>query len=858
MRRVLCFALVLAVLLPLTAPVQAEREVFPLLDYRTESWFLPRTPGTTGGPVAGLFNPAAFALGGKAGADFWWDDRNIRSGLDNYGLGFGSGLNFAMNTRTWGDHVSSYKTYDYQLGLAGGNRSHTFGLAYRWANGETERRARQQSLVLGAISRPATDLSFGTSAAWSLESNAAQYIFDLGWRPLGRNWLTLYADWAVNDDQRFFKDGSWSAGLELRPLRGLHLGVRARDNTTNGGVDIVGMLGVTLGIFHAAAMPAWNEDGDQLGTSYLLRSHPPFSGWPVGRPLFGAKERYLALDLQNRVLTYQKYRYFDNTRVAWLDLLRVLDAVRDDNSYQGVALNLAGFRGRPSLLWELGRKFEELQAAGKRVHVHIDQPDPRVFALAASADRVSLDPQGTVTLPGFALSRSYLKGTLEKIGIGFQEWRYFKYKSAAETMSRDSMSEADREQRQRIVDVLYEFMAEGVTSGRGLTTDEVDRIIDDQTIMLPHEALDAGLVDAVARWEDMAPALRMEQNVALTGKLPRSLGQKTWDDQWGQPARIVVVYAVGACAMDEGIRGRATSRYLRSLKYDPGVAGVVLRADSPGGDPLPSDLVADAVRELRAVGKPVIVSQGDVAASGGYWISMDGDEILTTPVTVTGSIGVIGGWVWDDGVAEKLGVSADAVTRGARADLFSTVNIPLLGSLPRRPMNDEELARTKEIVVSLYDTFVAAVAAGRGLAVEEVHEVAQGRVWMGGDAIEHGLCDRFGTLDDAIQTVRKQARVPDWQEVDVVEYPPRGLFPFPSFGPQLPSLLPFGNRVEAWLTGLVTANRGIDDPSEPVPVTLPGLNVLDTAYIRTLADNNGQPVLMVGPDLLPEGWHELD
>ena len=854
MRRALCFALVMTILLPLTAPVQAERDVFPLLDYRTESWFMPRGPGSTGGPVAGLFNPAAFAIGGRAGADFWWNDGNVRKGLDNYGLGFGSGLNFAMNTLTWGDQVSSYKTYDYQLGLAGGSRRHTFGLAYRWANGETQRRPRQKALVLGMISRPGKSVSLGASASWSLESSAAQYIFDLGWRPTGRNWLTLFADWAVNDDHRFFHDGNWSAGMELRPLRGLHLGVRARDRLDDDGVDIVGLLGVTIGSFHAAGLPVWNDDGDHVGTSYLLRSHPPFSGWPVGQPIFGGKQQYLALDLQNRVLTYQQYRYFDNRRLAWLDLLEVLNAVRDDDSYHGVVLNLAGFRGRPSLLWEMSRKFEELRAAGKKIIVHTDRPGPTVSLLTASADHVTMDPQGMLPLPGFALSRSYLKGSLEKLGIGFQEFRYFKYKSAAETLSRDSMSDADREQRQRIVDVIYEEVVGGIAAGRGLTADAIDRVVDEQSLLSPQEAVTAGLVDAVARWEDMAPMLKQKFGATMTGHRPSRLSRKTWDDQWGQPARIPVVFAVGACDMDTGIKGRTTSQYLRSLKHDPTVPAVVLRVDSPGGDPLPSDLVADAVRELIAVGKPVIISQGDVAASGGYWISMDGSEIFTTPVTITGSIGVIGGWVWDDGVAEKLGITSDAVSRGARADLFSTVNIPLLGSLPRRPMNDQELARTKELVLANYDTFVQAVARGRDLSEDHVRQVAQGRVWMGGDAIEHGLCDRFGTLDEAIALARQLAGIPAWQEIEIVEYPPRQLFAFPSFFPQVPSLLPFGDRFGNWLARMAGDHA---DPEDPVPATLPGMNALGTTYVKTIAEHNGQPVLMIGPDLLPADWQGL-
>ena len=234
--------------------------------------------------------------------------------------------------------------------------------------------------------------------------------------------------------------------------------------------------------------------------------------------------------------------------------------------------------------------------------------------------------------------------------------------------------------------------------------------------------------------------------------------------------------------MDSGINGRRTSAWLRKLATDPDVKAVVLRADSPGGDPLPSDLVAEAVRLLKEAGKPVVVSQGDVAASGGYWISMDGSRILTTPVTITGSIGVISGWLWDDGLSTKVGVTAESVQRGRHADLYSEIGLPMLGGVPRRPMNEEELARTERVIRDMYGQFVQAVARGRGLDPAVVDSVAQGRVWMGDDAIARGLCDQVGGLSDAIAEARRLAGIPDGRDVELVEYPPRPLVRLPQLG----------------------------------------------------------------------------
>ena len=209
------------------------------------------------------------------------------------------------------------------------------------------------------------------------------------------------------------------------------------------------------------------DDSDNVArTTLLSRSEPPFAGRDI-YPLFGSHTTYVALDLQKRVLTYQKYRLLDDEHVAWLDLLAQLEAVRDDPKLDILALNLAGFQGRPSLLWEMRQQLQKIRDAGKRVVIYADRLNLGTMYLATVADRLVLDPQGDVSLPGLALSRSYLKGTLDKIGLGFQEHRYYKYKSAAETLSRDSMSDADREQRQRVVDVAYETWRDGIAAGRG-------------------------------------------------------------------------------------------------------------------------------------------------------------------------------------------------------------------------------------------------------------------------------------------------------------------------------------------------------------------------------------------------------
>jgi len=849
----------LATLITLLLLVAANSaSAIPFLDYRAESWFLPQSPTVTGGPVGGLFNPSAFAMSDVAGTDFWWNDGNVRSGLDNYGFGVGRGLNFAMNTTTYGNSADSYKIYDYQIGLAGGTRAHTFGMGYRWSNGETQRTAREKALVVGVTNRCRNWFNFGASGILSFESTAAQYVFDVGVRPFQKDFLTVFADYTFNNNDVVFQTGSWGAGIELRPIDGVHLGLRAREREGSSDIDYSALLGVTVGFSNFTAQSQYDDEGNHQRMNYLLRANIPAKGLPRPFAAMGSHERFYSMSLENKVLTYQKYRLFDKTRVAWLDLLSVLNSVRDDDKIDIVVLNLAGFRARPSLIWEFRQKLLEIQASGKEIIIHTDRTNAQTYYVASMANSISIDPMGSISIPGLALSRSYLKGTLEKLGLGFQAHRYFKYKSAVETLSRDSMSEADREQRQRITDVIYELLRDGAADSRGLTSDQMDDLIDNKGFLTANEAKEAGLVDIIGRWETVIAALTSQRGARPYGQVPNDGHREFWDEQWGQPVKIPVVYAVGTCAMDSGIKGRKTSAYLRRLARDPDVKAVVLRVDSPGGDPLPSDLIAEAIRILKAAGKPVIVSQGDVAASGGYWISMDGTKILTTPMTITGSIGVISGWIWNDGFAEKMGITNDIVSRGAHSDLYANVRVPFLGGIPHRAMNDHELERAETVIRSMYDDFVSGVAEGRGMDKEAVHDVAQGRVWMGGDAIEKGLCDSYGTLDDAIQMARRAGGVADWREIEIVEYPPRPLIQWPSFGPKIPGLFGLGERINAQLARWSGLDSGTEPATVAIPPMVPGLTAFDVEYLQSIAGSMGDASLLISPDMLPEAWQSVE
>jgi protease-4 len=295
------------------------------------------------------------------------------------------------------------------------------------------------------------------------------------------------------------------------------------------------------------------------------------------------------------------------------------------------------------------------------------------------------------------------------------------------------------------------------------------------------------------------------------------------------------VYADGEVVMDAGMHARDLAKHLHELAERRDVRAIVLRVDSPGGDALAADVIFDGMAACRRSGKPIIVTHGDLAASGGYFISLESDRIYTTPFTLTGSIGVIDGWVWDAGFSSKSGITADGVQRGSHADLYAGIRFPFVGArLPLRPMNEQETERAKETLLEIYDEFVSRVATARNQSEEDIEAIAQGRVWLGEDAIANGLCDEIGGLEDAIRDAKKRIGIDEDDEVVFEEYPKRKRFSLPK---ELTYLVKLG--VPGW-----SANPA---PSSPSPD-------YSFRFLEQMIRNAGEPLMLLPPDALPVDW----
>jgi protease-4 len=441
-------------------------------------------------------------------------------------------------------------------------------------------------------------------------------------------------------------------------------------------------------------------------------------------------------------------------------VLLALERAAQDRRLQGVLLRVGATRIGWAKAVAIARAARRLKEAGKRVVVYADRTGNAGAWLGAQADRFWMAPEGRVDLIGVRAESPFLARALERLRVRADVLQVGRYKSLGEVLTRDSMSTESREALEGVVESLYETLLDGLASGRAGSIACARRWVDEGPY-LASEAREIGLVDDLVYGDEIPTRLasfdgdagaepeKREARVVGEGGYVRISRQRfRWRSLWSRPDRIVVVPVIGMLRAGAG-SPRGVVGVLRRLAADDSVAAVVLRVDSPGGDPLASDLIWRAIRKL-AERKPVVASLGDTAASGGYYVAMGATEIVAEPTTLTGSIGVVWLMVEVGGLLDEIGVSVDAVERGAHAGIYD----------PTRERTEEERARLRAQVEQLYRDFVEKVASSRDLETERVEAVAEGRVWTGAQARAHGLVDDLGGLDLAVLRARELAGLP--------------------------------------------------------------------------------------------------
>lgn len=449
-------------------------------------------------------------------------------------------------------------------------------------------------------------------------------------------------------------------------------------------------------------------------------------------------------------------------------ILECLEKASNDPNVSGIYLEVPSVSGGMASMEEIRDALNAFKKSGKFLYAYADVYSQGGYYLASTADQVWMNPEGMLDMRGMSASIPFFKGALEKLEVRPEIIRHGKFKSAVEPFILDKMSDENRAQTAEYVDDLWSHYLTKVGESRKIPADSLKSYAANFKIRTADDAVKLGLVDTLAYMDVFIKKLVEKSGKTDEDDLELVGLSKYYDFADPRPEKeptrekIAVVYAVGEIVSGKGgeseIGSESLSKTIREVRNDDKVKAVVLRVNSPGGDALASDIIWREM-ELCRKSKPVIVSMGDVAASGGYYISCNADSIFAQPNTITGSIGVFGlMFNIQDMLKNKLGVTYDSYNTGAYADLGSMT----------RPMTDSERAIMQSFVEQTYATFTGRVSAGRSMSVAQVDSIGQGRVWSGVDAHRLGLVDALGGIDEAIAAAAKKAGVKNYR---IADYP---------------------------------------------------------------------------------------
>jgi len=487
--------------------------------------------------------------------------------------------------------------------------------------------------------------------------------------------------------------------------------------------------------------------------------------WAIARWLSRPKGRWIVVRLKPRLVEARQpmpwlRRLLDADtlrRTSSLAAVRRLadNAIRDPR-IAGVAFVLPPLQGGWSVCSGLREQILRLRDEGKQTCVLLPRGGGhRELYIASAAERIYLAPQGTVTLLGLSAQSHYLKPMLDRIGVEVEPFARKEYKTAAERLSRESMSEPQREQVQALIDGHTAALLAALSQRIG-TTPEQTQALFEAGVFRGQSAIDARLVDALAYEDELPEKLGVaDQTKKKTGLIEAGRYLAFKEAKLFRPLRrepyIAVVTVKGAISESGAPMGRRGSivAALRQAREDRRALGVLLWVDSPGGSAEASDLIHREVVRVREK-KPVVAYFGEVAASGGYYVAAHANAIVAQPLGLTGSIGVVSARLLASQLLDRVGIRTEVLRTGPHADIYS----------PHRPLTEDERGLMNRELDAFYESFVALVADGRGRTVDEIEPLARGRVWLAADAHRHGLVDRLGGMDRALELLKENIDVP--------------------------------------------------------------------------------------------------
>jgi len=445
------------------------------------------------------------------------------------------------------------------------------------------------------------------------------------------------------------------------------------------------------------------------------------------------------------------------------DILAHIKEAKTDSRIKGIYVDVSAIQGGFASIEEIRSALLDFKKSGKFILAYSEVYTKGAYYLASVADKIYVNPEGIVDFKGFSTEITFFKGALEKLDIEAQVIKVGTYKSAVEPYILDKMSKPNREQITSFLGSLYTHFLSNIAISRKIPVDSLSAIANTAAVQTATDAVKFRLVDGVKYKDEVLTELKSLCGIAQKKEL-RSVSISDYTPQTKELSkasadRIAVVYAVGEIVSGEGddetMGSENISRAIRTARLDDKVKALVLRINSPGGSSLASDVIWREIELTKKV-KPVIVSMGDVAASGGYYIACAADSIFAQPNTITGSIGVFAIIPnMKKFFNNKLGITFDEVKTGK----FSEISIT-------RPLSDDERLLLQAEVNNIYKTFTQKVANGRHKTPEFIDKIGQGRVWTGAEAIKIGLVDRLGNIDDAVKSAAKKAGLKEYKLVD--------------------------------------------------------------------------------------------
>lgn len=445
------------------------------------------------------------------------------------------------------------------------------------------------------------------------------------------------------------------------------------------------------------------------------------------------------------------------------DILSSIKKAKENDNIKGIYINAGAFAASNASLKEIRDQLADFKESGKFIIAYADVYSQGCYYLSSVADKVIMNPQGNLDLHGLSSSPTFYKGLLDKVGIEMQIFKVGTFKSAVEPFMLDKMSDANREQVTAYINDIWSTITSEISDSRKISVDKINQLTDSlQTFKLANASVSDGLVDTLMYEaevkEYLKDLLKVEKAKDVRMASIKDMTSVSFVKESNSKDVIAILYAEGSINNGSGKDGITDKRYVKEiekLKDNDKVKAVVFRVNSPGGSAYASEQIWKAITDLKAK-KPVVVSMGDYAASGGYYIACNASKIIAQPNTLTGSIGIFGMFPNFEGLTKKVGLSFDNVKTNKFADFGDAT----------RPMRPEEKVILQQYIEHGYDLFLTRCSEGRNIPKDSLDHIAQGRVWTGNQALKIGLVDALGNIDTAIQEAAKLAKLDDYSLQD--------------------------------------------------------------------------------------------